>query len=247
MLSETEKNRILFAFANDARDCWFDDIRIDYENEMEDENYYWTTLRNLTDMSWGCTKLCLFFSDIPDYVVKIPISQIQDSDSKEWWDFCKADSSFKNVEEDIIFTLENQGAESSNWDYCFGEAALSIAAERNDVSDLVCGTEFIGFDKGLPIYVSKRMHRYLEDSDEDFHSTEEGREEVRKTLNDSHAIGCGMYTSIGEEIVLQYGKSMFRKLCDFIAKYHISDLHEHNFMCDSDNMIKLIDLAGLYD
>lgn len=246
MLTQEERRDILSIFSDNTKWGWLGDIKITDDNDLLYEHDYYQQLDNLDYMDWGCTKLCLFFNNLSDWVIKIPLSQIQRVSDEEWHDFSRAGLSLKCVSDDIIEELALQGIDKSDWDYCYVEAALTLAAEKAGVEDMVCGTYFLGFDKDdNPVYASERMEEVMEYYEGDIpKSTKEGREEARHILADSQASSCEMRSSIGELFIGQYGKEGFKRLADFFGKYKITDLHDNNFMYGYDGYIRVTDMAG---
>lgn len=198
----------------------------------------------------GCTKVVFRLPGIDDYIFKMPLwgeaDSSYDENTKDYEisdkrDYSGANDGLEAADEDLAMWPANHGLE----DYCATEAALSLQAERDGVSQMVCPTTFLGRIASGPVYVSPRCETDFEDID-NMSFSRQSQTDAREVTS-SFGGYCGIDSTNGAIFVEAYGKEALKRLLGFVSHREIGDLHRGNMMCSYDGTSpKIVDMAGYH-
>lgn len=178
---------------------------------LPDDNYKWM---------FGASKLVLFFSDFPDFVVKIPFAgthmrRKQALDTGAW-----------NEENYIFFPFEGAPYCEDSWDYCESETILYESAKKFKVEEFFLETKFVGRSYGYPIY---KQEKGISFSDSDRFSaaiTVEECSKAREMCSKSRI--AQLPAKWVRDAIECYGEKRVKELLDFIHEKDLDDLHDDN-------------------
>lgn len=201
------------------------------EDGWDDEDWYedFCYECGADSIQHGASKLVLFYSQFPQWVVKIP--------------FCG------EYTEDIDSFKEFEGAnrhfpiETDN-DYCAGEVYISKQAKLAGLEAMFAMTYFLFELAGTPIYVSEKVpnSRWSDPHWMDKDSSLDIAESI-KSCRGSELDGS-LDVEVIAYLVDEYGEEKTYELIDFIASYDITDLHSGNVGFSRDMKIKILDYSG---
>lgn len=181
----------------------------------------------------GMSKVCLFFNDYPDIVVKIPIhgyvtyyDDDEDCEYGDAYDYCGA-----------------KVGDSHTWDYCAAEEFIYKEAEKAGIEDMFAETEFIGeTDSGYPVYASKRI------SDKPKCVVRKDRDKTFEYIK-KNDIRCGLLgRCLVADMLEAYPASMVLDAIGFMRKFDIDgDMHCGNYMHDDNGNVVFVDYSDFRD
>lgn len=195
----------------------------DYDNPFND-------CKLISDVKSGATKTCLFFDDIPDFVVKIPFIGADD----EW----EGETEFHYANRCYPEFKDNK------WDYCLTELGLFNESKAYGVSDMFAGTYYIGRINNFPIYASNRVDNCFYDYG------------VQSSSAESYALGSKILSSGRDYLhvdmnanliglfIDSYGYDKTINMLNFIKKFDIRDFHDGNLASTNDGKVKIIDYSS---
>jgi hypothetical protein len=186
----------------------------------------------------GASKLVLFFDELEDYVIKIPLQGSIEAEESLVYEV--EDSSNYIDLEDLNYLPYDR-------DYCFEEALNYKKAKQNGVEKYFAKTEFLTTIDGVDIYYSEKVEGLspysnfykskVEDS-EYYKTAEELTENGARDAWENKWIAVALLTSTVKEI---------KKLINFLNKENIEDLAGYsNILVDGDGKIKIIDYSSFY-
>lgn len=219
---------------------------------FDDIPYNFDTLRSIVGASrvtHGKTKVVLFFNELDDYVIKIPLAGYAlynyDEDEEEWCyeetiPFAYADDTSEELYDRLTDNEQLVFSECINGcDYCAIEALIFNIAQKDLIDSAFAGTWYLGQIYGVPVYASEKCSNCIPSV---------GREKIDRIITETEDLEKKMYYhSIEIESLywmintLGYGLTM--KFFDFIKKYDIADLHQENFGMYG-NRACVLDYAG---
>lgn len=184
---------------------------------------------HVTQIESGATKLCLFFDNIQEYVVKIPyVGAIYFNND-----------SFDEVQEEYTNAGECVNSPCDSWDYCMTEAALFQEAKKLGIDKCFAGTYYIGSIDDFPIYVSSKVPNYVSGK------SSPKAKELGKKIIDSKPQELGDLTSDSLGLFIDnYGYDIAKRMFDFLKEHKIKDMHSGNLGFTQDNHIKIIDYCS---
>lgn len=208
----------------------------DYDSESEEvidrtcpENYKEIAdFVGAEDYKNGASKLVLFFNELPQYVIKIPLFGYTEVDY-----------------DDILVPYLNEGVTVSpdelsyieyEKNYCEEEARIYREAKARGLEEFFAKTEFLTTIEGIDIYYSKKVldafeHQYQKETLDKAISL---RTKHRVELSSSYIAQMLLYVSIDKiEILLS-----------FINEYAIWDLTDDNVFVDKDGHVQLVDYSS---
>lgn len=217
---EYNTDKILELFSNCIFEEFTDDvIRSNILDELKEDCSDWDS---------GATKLVLWFTSLPEYVIKIPfkgyIHTQYDEKAKKW--------------NDIYIPFK--GANKS-WDHCQKEVSLYVKAKEKNVNMFFLETILVGRVDNHPIYIQKigEGYHYKEHEDLSYDEITNSR-----TLCKDAGIPCLEENWILDAVQC-YGLLKVKEFLKFIHDNKINDLHSSNLGYYEDKPI-IIDYAG-YD
>ena len=217
-----DRDKILELFSN----CIFD--------ELTDENFRENILTELkedySDYECGATKLVLWFTSLPNYVIKIPFSGHilgeYDERTSRWSD---------------TYIPFNGASAKGDWNYCEKEVSLYKKAKEKNVNMFFLETILVGEIDNYPIYMQKMCETYYDKEHEDL-----SYDEVDYTITLCKDAGV---TPLKDNWVFDaiqyYGLLKVKEFLKFLHNNKINDLHSNNLGYYKDQPI-IIDYAG-YD
>ena len=177
----------------------------------------------------GVTKITLFYNDLQDWVIKVPIlGNYYEEDE------CHCD-------------YEEAGFEKEN-DYCFAEMKYCEKAVEDDIADCFAKTYYVCTIDCIDFYCSEKI-------DVVYHDKYHYGDIVTYTKPHSYAEAKNLMMTYDsylgvEELGLfvdAYGEWTAERLIKFLYDWEITDLHHGNLGFDVDGHIKIIDCAGWRD
>lgn len=177
----------------------------------------------------GVTKVTLFYHDLQDWVIKVPILGCY---YEAEYDYCD---------------YEESGAEKAN-DYCLAEMDYCKEAVAAGIADCFAKTYYICNIDGIDFYCSEKVDLIYHDRYSywsKINYTNPNSVEQAKSLMSMH----DSYLDTAELALFidAYGESMAEDLVRFLFDFGISDLHHGNLGFDANDYIKIIDCAGWRD
>lgn len=212
-----------------------DEYEVGFEKDDEQCNLY-CNLKDEIGASWfefGCSKIVFGFSELEDYVVKLPLfGQWIEKYDKYTDDYYIVFDEYKNASSD----------EYPPDDYCHKENEIYKLLQEYGLEDLAFGTYFLFSVNGVPVYMSEMCENCGLRSSKCFPSVSE--ESQKKGQQKSQRNGYIMYDDMLSVFIEQYGESMTDDLLEFISKYGVRDFHNGNVGYDSNGRIRMIDYSG---
>lgn len=176
----------------------------------------------------GVTKIVLFYDDLDDWVIKIPILGNYIEEDDEYCDFC------------------NSGTTGDN-DYCLTETEYCEDAVEFGIGDLFAKTYYVCNINGVNFYCSERINKTYCDIRHLACYVHPESYTRAQTLKRSCGYDCYLETKELGFFVDGYGELAAEKLIQFLQDWGIEDLHHGNLGFDKDGYIKIIDCAGWRD
>ena len=185
------------------------------------------------DFDQGASKGVLIFMK-EGFVIKVPF-QAYEYDEGSYCDALEAydrgDLDEEPMIEDYVglfYNANNFFLETENdWDYCALECAVFQEAQKEGLDPYFAKETLLGEVRGYPIYVQQLVVPYAEaQSSRPNRSSEEERSRAREFCNsfDQH---CFNEEWIADFLGI-YGEDEFKRLCAFLKKLKIYDLHRGN-------------------
>lgn len=204
--------------------------------EKDDEQYHlYNALKKKISASWfefGCSKIVFGFSELENYVVKMPF-------------FGRWVEKYDKFSDDYYIAFDeynNANSEHNSNDYCHKESEVYKLLQEDGLEDLAFGTYFLFSVDGVPVYMSEMCENCGLRSSKCFPSVSE--ESQKKGQQKSQRNGYIMYDDMLSVFIEQYGESMTDDLLEFISKYGVRDFHNGNVGYDSNGRIRMIDYSG---
>lgn len=185
-------------------------------------------IEGVNNVKAGCSKVCIFFDEMPNYVFKIPFRgcalkyYCEDEDcffnqfEYDWSSYHKYSLANNNNR----FQLENE------FDYCEAEEFVYNVAVKWGIEDCFARTFKVAEYNGVPIYASERVKYPRFDITYAQGISGNSREKAREL---SREYG---FSALGEDKLTSfvdfYGVDKIIKLILFLKNYRISDLHNDN-------------------
>lgn len=175
----------------------------------------------------GVSKICLFYENLKDWVIKVPILGYYYNEEDEYVDFT------------------HSGGDKPN-DYCSIEAEYCFQADKYGLGECFAKTYYICTLQGIDFYCSEKI-------EEPFYSRSSNACSDFSYISARDLINCyGKYNSPLNLDQLQffidsYGYELSEKLMQFLIDFDIQDLHNGNIGFDTVNNVKIIDCAGWRD
>jgi hypothetical protein len=196
------------------KECCFDILNYDnYEQNIV--NYMDSKV--LDEYNSGASKVVLFPTDEEtDFVVKIPFSH--DAERISWYE----DREDFNPEEALFVGAD----EPNGWDYCKAETIYYEHAVEEGLEFAFLKTELIGYsDDFHPIYIQKKAE--MLEIREESHKKDWAECQLASNFCTSNHLECfsGYWVA---DFLNCYGEEAYRKLHDFLADFHIWDMHSGN-------------------
>ena len=201
-------------------------------------------LSQFSDIQWlenGMSKFVFSFTNIPNYVVKIPFFKVYEYAKYE------NDEDYEFEYEGAKFDVMNCsfGNEKGN-DYCKFEQDLYFSSFSYGIEDMFAGT-FLSFtiDEKYPIYISQKASRL---EYEEIYSNKEYDEDIVNSVKTIDKKYENKYLGLSDEIKMmiceQWGSEKLDRLLEFIDTFKLNDFHTNNFGKNKDGKIVLIDYSG---
>ena len=196
------------------------------DDYCEDEDWY-DDIKDQCEADYiehGASKIVLFYDEIPQWVVKLPLlgEYYEEADSFRYFD--GVDRTYPTAEDD----------------YCAAEAYLSQEAEKRGIGDMFAKTYYLFNCDGVAVYVSEKMSF-------DFYSQYNFRDKVHSTslaIDVHNSFGSIMDSSAFARFFDAYDELKVYDLIAFIEDYAIYDLHNCNMGYDENWNIRLLDYSG---
>lgn len=239
-MTPEEKNHILDLIQDSVIDLIKDDEDILFYGGGGYSDFLNDVYRFLEDyhpeVEWirnGVSKIVISFSNLPNYVIKIPFKGFYDdySDTTTYFTAANCGQPFKNI---------------NNWDYCESEANCYYAAkEYYDLGDMFAKTEYLGEIENIPIYISEKITTIMSDN---YVKSSEHAQKVAETLQEKYEIDCCFCEGKGLLAFIDcYGEERAEELTSFLEEYGITDLHDGNIGYDLYGNAKIIDYSSWND
>lgn len=214
-----------------------------YSDEIDEEAF--DELRSVLNSSgyeMGVSKVCFFFDQYPDIVVKLP-----------FWGAEKYDMSYDDDDEDhedgewyLEETVEYERACMDNskreWDYCEKEALMYEEAKKHNVEEAFAETKCIGMtSSGYPIYVSEKISEHTSSL------TRNLRDKWDKKLKTLHYRSrCS--DSVVINLLGSYPVDLVLNILRFLYDFRVDgDMHSGNYRFNKDGHIVFIDYSDFND
>ena len=190
---------------------------------------------NADNYDAGATKLVLFYDDIPDYVIKLPIFGYYDEWNDKYFEFQKSNC-YCPIEE--------------NNNYCAAECYYTELAYQYKLEDMFIKTEVLTKIHGIPVYISERIDCINEPWENEYLCEDDAVIYSAQNLYHQYKNGLDKSKFYLENLILfidYYGLKRTNQLIDFILQNNIQDLHNANIGFDFNGDLKIIDCAGFFD
>lgn len=203
--------------------------------EKDDEQYHlYNALKKKIGASWfefGCSKIVFGFSELENYVVKMPF-------------FGRWVEEYNSTTDDYdaVYKKYKHCSENNPNDYCRKENEVYKMLQEDGLADLAFGTYFLFSVDGIPVYMSEMCENCGLMASNCFPSV--SKESYEKGEQKSKSNGYIMYSDMIAVFIEQYGENIINKLLEFISKYGIRDFHNGNVGYDSTGRIRMIDYSG---
>lgn len=184
---------------------------------------------NANNYRSGVTKVTLFYNDLPDWVIKVPIlGNYYEEDE------CHCD-------------YECSGSEKEN-DYCLTEVNYTQEAVESGLGNCFAKTYYVCTINEVDFYCSERVAKVY---NEKYPYKSKVSYTKPNSLQQAEQLMKNYDSFLAtEELALfidAYGESIAKKLIKFLLDFDISDLHHGNLGFDANDHIKIIDCAGWRD
>lgn len=202
---------------------------------LTNENYYDNIIKRMDstfdfDYTSGISKLVII-PDNEDIVIKIPLC----GQTNEYYDPDNEDSD----ESPIWYFSEAGGC----WDYCSLEEENYHRAKKRGVDKFFAETEWIGFVKGHPIYIQKRVAEVFElHRDSSSYKNRQGTREKCKNLGVNCFHSCWL-----SDFLSYYTEQDLFNLDMFLCDCGIGDLHGGNLGYMKDGRPIIFDYSDFWD
>lgn len=196
------------------KECYFSMLTCDNYDENIIEHM---DSKVLDEYNSGASKVVLFPADEEtDFVVKIPFSH--DAERISWYEY---DENF-NAEE-ALFTGAD---EPDRWDYCKAETLYYEHAVEEGLEFAFLKTELIGYSNDFhPIYIQKKAE--MLESREESHKKDWKECQFASNFCTFNHLECFSDYWVADFLNC-YGEEAYKKLHDFLADFHIWDMHSGN-------------------
>ena len=211
-----------------------DEDEVGYDKDIEQQNLYLKPMHEIGAVWFetGCSKIVFGFSELEDYVVKLPL-------------FGQWIEQYDKYTDDYYIVFDEYNNANSNHnsnDYCYKESEIYKLLQEDGLADLAFGTHFLFSVDGVPVYMSEICENCgLTVSNCYPFVSEDSR---KKGQQKSQRNGYIMYDDMLSVFIEQYGESVTDGLLEFISKYGIRDFHNGNVGYDSNGCIRMIDYSG---
>ncbi len=217
------------------------DILEDLEYCEEDEyGGVYSCIAEMTGASqyeWGRSKLVLEYSDIPDYVIKIPIRRCVDLDGCSYV--------YENA-----FLRDGETRLEDTSDYCRIEAKEYRRACDAGIGSMFAGTWKLCDIDDMPIYISEKVVKTFDEIESIEEIGIESHEwEWIKCKCKEHDIDINRfsYNAVIDALIQKYDINKVIEFNNFLHADGIMDLHTGNIGVDKNGDIKIIDYPGFFD
>lgn len=189
---------------------------------------------------YGVSKIVFYFSDIPDYVIKIPFQFYYNYE----YDYKQDDYIETGELEEFSYADYDAPFDNLNlWDYCETEAEYYNIAYFSHVDECFAGTEYLCKIQNHPIYISEKIEFVLSDNRGTIKPSDKAFCTANKwTVNSEYGLQKAMPYFIDA-----YGEEKASEFLRFLNNNPIEDFHSGNFGFDKNGKIKLIDYSGWND
>lgn len=226
--------RHITSLNSDSCYVWYDDEGCEDEGHYEDlafhdckADYY----------EYGCSKLVLFYEELPQWVIKIPFLG----------EYYEEDDTYREFEcankNDLFPTADGN-------DYCAIEAYLTEEAAHYGLEDMFAQTFFLTEINGVKIYISQKIeNNYYSCSSKslkDENSADQAswlRESYCKTHMEKYVLTAADLAFF----IDSYGLWQTELLIAFLTDYCVDDLHHGNIGFDDNYNIKILDYSSFYN
>lgn len=184
----------------------------------------------------GMSKICMYFDDYPDIVVKLPIrgatcyEEDPESDTLEW------------IENDTIDYSHAVVENGTTWDYCAAEEFIYNKAVVLGISPMFAQTMRIGTTEGgYPVYASEKI------DDCPSKLTKPQFDKCLRYVRDAKFKTC-LGNSLVANMVASYPIMMVMEAVEFMRRYNVdTDMHEGNYRFNENGDVVLIDYSDFND
>ena len=177
----------------------------------------------------GVTKITLFYNDLPNWVIKIPILG-------NYYE-----------EDDYHCDYICSGSEKEN-DYCLTEANYTREAAELGLGNCFAKTYYICTINEVDFYCSEKVTQVY---NEKYPYKSKVSYTNPNSLDQAKNLMSNHYSYLDtEELALfvdAYGESIAERLIQFLYDYDVTDLHHGNLGFDVNDHIKIIDCSGWRD
>ena len=237
MLKESERKDII-DFLKLHMSLNVNDFYIWYDEDGDEDSGHYEYLAyndcEADAYEYGCSKLVLFYKELPHWVIKIPFLGEYFMETNEYCDF-----QYANKNGIFGFVDDN--------DYCAIESYVAEAACEYELGDMFAQTYYLTSIDGVKIYISEKVENdYYSGSCKDFKhedsATQAGwlRESYCKTDVEKYVLTASDLAFF----IDSYGLWQTELLIAFLTDYHIEDLHHGNIGFDVHGNIKIIDYSS---
>ena len=238
MITKEEKEQIFNIISPKFNSIYISDCYDEEQNyDMCSEDKYDDMLNQVgaDDMDYGASKIVFWFSELKDYVVKIPILGRFDEWEEDYVDYSNA------INEDI-------GVRGYPDNYCELEASIYNFAWQNynNIAQCFAPTYYIGTTRnGIRLYVSEKVSKTLNHTRTK--SVSENSTKKAQMLIDTYGRHPGGLSEYAISVLYEsYTEKIVHDLILFIYNFGIDDLHGNNLGFLQDRLV-LIDYCGFYD
>lgn len=241
MLTNNEREKIIeFLKKRMSNICsddfyvWYDEEGCECEGHYEDVAFYNC---GADIYNYGCSKLVLFYEELPHWVVKIPFLGEYYEDSESWRDFECA-------------SLNNSYPIDNDNDYCAVEAYLTEESYHYGLEDMFALTYFLTTINGVNIYISEKVENSYYSMNRKSYKHANSASQAQ-WLRDSYCkTNVEKYVLTAADLgffIDEYGLSQTELLIAFLTDYSVEDLHHGNIGFDKYGKIKILDYSGFHN
>lgn len=217
------KNFLRKRFCDELSDEQFDLLTWKYKDEDYEEEIEscYEDIKELVGAKWvntGESKIVFYFSEYPEWVVKIPFQGVR----------------FVDEENTVSYT------DTYTTNYCEAELCYYYDAINEEVEDAFAEEHWLFDMCGADFYCAEYCELMTCDKME---ASEKARTVAEKIKKNS----ISPYNDIFQWTPLLidcYGEEFSKRVVDFIIKQDIEDLHNENVGFSRDGKFKLIDYSG---
>ena len=218
-MTEMELFNILDKVGIDASSERFTQESFEYENPFYEFDEYMN--KNYPNFNYvidsGATK-CVIIPKNEDYVLKIPFTGYEDWENQP----CEED---EETGEWIYDEYYDPFVPFEDGDYCRIEADNYQFAIIEGLEEIFAETSFLGYVKGFPIYVQKKVTTFWQ-TDKKVKHTDEERTSLKKSYKPEDIERLPVDWCL--DFIAAYGEEKFIDFLIFTIEYHINDLHGDN-------------------